>query len=174
MHPRGSGRPHLAQPPVAKHAMGTLSRASAPAPEMPRSWASARSHLRPPPQGWGCCWEPAWLHHTLRDARHSPRRSGLASGSGDVAPGAVNVAAHCRVLVPGQDKQGGGAIGSPRLPAPSVPAAWWDPHDGWWVPPRSRLAGTPSLFLTRVTPDTQELIPRRPLPTMELCLISLR
>lgn len=69
----------------------------------------------PAPRGCGCCWEPAWLHHTLRDARHSPRRSGLAGGSEDTAPRAVNVAAHCNVLVPGQDM-----LGEPLgLPAPS-------------------------------------------------------
>lgn len=44
----------LSFPPTAKHAMGRLSQASIPVPEIPRSLGSALSHHRPLSRGWGC------------------------------------------------------------------------------------------------------------------------
>lgn len=193
----------LSFPPATKHATGRLSRASIPAPEIPRSLGSAPSHHHPLPRGWRCRWEPGWLHHTLCDAGHSPRRSGLASGSGDVAAGAANTAAHCSTLTPGRDEQGvplstGWAWGScwgcqhPLSPQPSrtpMLGGGFLPEAGWLAPPsplsEQGSPGCPTLSTAAggfsqmssqccgVTPDMQELLPQGPFPTIELCLISL-
>lgn len=96
---------------------------------------------------------------------------GLPVALGTWAPEAANAAAHCSVLVPGQDEAAEGSCWGCQHPLSPQPGR--TPmlgggflHEVGWLAP-------PSPFPGRATPVTQELPPQGPFPTVGLCLVSL-